>query len=102
MAKKRKGYRNHSNRAGGVSIIVIILLLLGIIGFKCIELREKNDNLKKEEAARETDLQEEQARTKEIEELRKYVQTRQFQEEKARELGFVYPDEFVYKEKEAE
>lgn len=101
MAGRKRKRGRHKNRAGSVSIVVIILLLLGTISIKCIELKSKNESLKKQEAALEEKIQKETVREKEIEELSKYVQTKQYAEEVAKEqLGMVYPDEIIFKEKE--
>lgn len=101
MAGRKRKSARHKSYAGSVSIVVIILLLLGTISIKCIELKSKNESLKKQEAALEEKIQQETVREKEIEELSKYVQTKQYAEEVAKEqLGMVYPDEIIFKEKE--
>lgn len=80
-----------------------MLLLLGIISIKCIELRHKNELLKKEETVLKEKIEKEAIRAKEIEELSKYIQTKKYAEEVAKEqLGMVYPDEIIFKEKEKE
>ena len=38
-------------------------------------------------------------RTLELEELRVYVKTMKYVEERAKQLGLVYPDEIIYKPK---
>lgn len=97
MERKRRRRKNH---AGNISIVVIVLLLLGTISLKCVELRNKNENLKKQEAVLSGKIQKETMREKEIEELSKYVQTKQYAEKVAKEqLGMVYPDEIIFKEK---
>lgn len=101
MAIRKKKNRRHKNHAGSISIIVIVLLLLGTISIKCIELNSKNESLKKQEAALDEKIRKETVRQKEIEELSKYVQTKQYAETVAKEqLGMVYPDEIIFKEKD--
>lgn len=100
MAGRKRRNRNRKNRAGSVSIVVIILLLLGTISIKCVELKNKNESLKKQEAVLAGKIQKETLRKKEIEELSKFVQTKQYAEQVAREqLGMVYPGEITYKKK---
>ncbi len=100
MAEKKRRNRNHRNHAGSISIFIIVLLLLGTISLKCVELRNKNENLKKQEAVLKGKIEKETLRTKEIEELSKFVQTKQYAEQVAREqLGMVYPGEITYKKK---
>lgn len=99
MAGKKR--RKRSGRVGGISIVIVILILLGTLGVKSLELRKQNEQLKKEESSLNEDLEEEKIRAKEIEELSKYVQTKQYVEEVAKEkLGLVYKDETIFKEKE--
>ncbi len=101
MAERKRRSRRYKKHAGSVSIVIIVLLLLGTIGIKCIELKSKNESLKKRESALEEKLEKETVRKKEIEELSKYVQTKQYAEEVAKEqLGMVHPDEIIFKEKE--
>lgn len=56
------------------------------------ELTQKNQNLKETYEA-------ESKRTSELEKQRVYVQTKQYIEEAAKKIGFVYPDEIVLKPK---
>lgn len=55
----------------------------------------------KELAAKENNLQtvyeQESERTEKLEEEKIFVQTRQYIEEAAKKLGFVYPDEIIFK-----
>ena len=97
MIEKKRKSRKHKNRTGSYSVVIIVLLLLSVISVKCVELKNKNDSLKKQEAALEEKLQKETVRAKEIEELAKRVQTKQYAGEVARELGLVYPDEIIFK-----
>lgn len=96
MARKRK---KRCGKAGGYAIIIVILILLGALGVKSLELRSQNEELKKQEKSLEENLKAEELRAREIEELSKYVQTKQYVEEVAKEkLGLVYPDETIFKE----
>lgn len=98
MAEKKRKNRRRKNRTGSYSIIMIVLFLLGAISIKCVELKNKNESLKKQETALEEKIEKETVREKEIEELSKYVQTKQYAEEVAKEqLGMVYPDEIIFK-----
>ncbi len=98
MAKKKK---RSSGRAGRISIIIVILVLLGSLGVESMKLQKENEKYKKEEAALKEDINKETIRQKEIEELSKRVQTKQFAEEMAKEkLGLIYPGEIVFQEKD--
>lgn len=95
------GKRRKTGKAGGYAIILVLLILLGALGVKSLELRGQNEDLKKEEESLEKDLKAEKLRAREIEELSKYVQTKQYVEQVAKEkLGLVYKDETIFKEQE--
>lgn len=99
MTRRKK--KKNSGRIGGISIVIVIVILLGALGVKSLELRYQNEELKKEEAALNEDLEEEKIRAKEIEELSKFVQTKQYVEQVAKEkLGLVYEDETIFKKQE--
>lgn len=73
-------------------------MLLVVVSLKSAELRQKQETY----AARERVLQEqidaEKARTEEIEEYRKYTQTKKYVEEVAKDkLGLVNEGEIIYK-----
>lgn len=98
MAGRKRRNKRYKNHAGSFSIVLIVLFLLGAISIKCMELKNKNESLKKQEIALEEKIEKETDREKEIEELSKYVQTKQYAEEVAKEqLGMVYPDEIIFK-----
>ena len=101
MEERKKKNRRRKNRTGSYSIVIIVLLLLGVISVKCFELKNKNESLKKQEVTLEEKIQKETVRAKEIEELSKRVQTKQYAAEVAREqLGMVYPGELMYRAKD--
>ena len=61
-------------------------------------LRQKGEAYQQREEELMSAIAEEEARAEEIEELRKYVQTKKYAEEVAKErLGLVYEDEILFK-----
>ena len=79
-------------------VLMVVLMLLVVVSLKSAELRQKQETY----AARERVLQEqidaEKARTEEIEEYRKYTQTKKYVEEVAKDkLGLVNEGEIIYK-----
>ena len=81
--RKRMGYR----------LIVLTVMCLLVTGFYA-KHRLQQKNLVYQ-------IEEEEQRSKDIEELGKYVQTKKYVEEVAKErLGLVYPDEILFKAKE--
>ena len=89
MVKRKVVFRKkRQNRLGMFLVLMVVLMLLVGVSLKSAELRQKQETY----AARERVLQEqidaEKARTEEIEEYRKYTQTKKYVEEVAKD----YPD----------
>ena len=99
MVKRKVVFRKkRQNRLGMFLVLMVVLMLLGVVSLKSAELRQKQETY----AARERVLQEqidaEKARTEEIEEYRKYTQTKKYVEEVAKDkLGLVNEGEIIYK-----
>ena len=99
MVKRKVVFRKtRQNRLGMFLVLMVVLMLLVVVSLKRAELRQKQETY----AARERVLQEqidaEKARTEEIEEYRKYTQTKKYVEEVAKDkLGLVNEGEIIYK-----
>ena len=99
MVKRKVVFRKkRQNRLGMFLVLMVVLMLLVVVSLKSAELRQKQET----DAARERVLQEqidaEKARTEEIEEYRKYTQTKKYVEEGAKDkLGLVNEGEIIYK-----
>ena len=66
--------------------------------FGTFQLQQKNQAYQQQEEELLAQISEEEERTQEIEELKKYVQTKKYVEEVAKErLGLVYEDEILFK-----
>jgi cell division protein DivIC len=77
------------------------VLLYCVIAYQSRQLQVKNEAYQKEEQILIQQIEEEQERTASLEEHGKYVQTKQYIEEMAREkLGLAYPNEIMLKPKE--
>ncbi len=98
MARARR--RNKQNRFGVLSISAVVLMLLVVISIKSVELNAKNEQYIQKEAQLVKERDAQLDRQKELEEYAKYVQTKKFIEEVAKDkLGLVYDDEIIFKEK---
>lgn len=97
MAGKRRK-KKKSSKAGVIAVSLVVMLLFSVLAYKSIELREKNeDYIEREQDLRER-LAEQQERESELAEYEKYVQTKKYVEEIAREkLGLVYENEIIFK-----
>ena len=88
-------------------LMIVIVVILFIMGTGCLILDQQDKNRKlekqnKEYQARVAQLQEQveeqQNRSDEIDEYKKYIQTKKFAEEVAKDkFGMIYPDELVFK-----
>ena len=101
MATKTRRGMNRRKRMGYRLIILTVMCLL-VTGFYAKHrLQHKNGAYQKQEEQLMAQIAEEEQRSKDIEELGKYVQTKKYVEEVAKErLGLVYPDEILFKAKE--
>lgn len=97
MTKTRRAQRRR-NLLGIRLITFAILSLLVVASFGKMKLRQKSEAYQKQEELLTARLEDEKARSREIEELAKYVQTKKYVEEVAKErLGLVYKDEILFK-----
>ena len=97
----RERKRRSQNRFAMMSISAVVILLLVIISVQSIELQAKTDAYAAREAVLTKEIEKEQERTEEIEEYKKYVKTKKYVEEVAKDkLGLVYEDEIIFKPEE--
>ena len=76
-------------------------IILIVASFGKMKLQQKNQQYQKQEEELLAQIDVEEKRTKEIEDLDKYMQTKKYVEEVAKErLGLVYKDEILFKAKE--
>ncbi|MDD6570820.1 MAG: septum formation initiator family protein [Thermoflexaceae bacterium] len=97
MAKRRKKKRVF-NMAGYIAIFAVVITIAVVTWIRGLSLQEKIDSYDAREEELTQLIAEEEARTQELEERKKYIQTKQYIEEIAKEkFGLVYPDEVVIK-----
>ena len=81
----------------GISLIVLVLLLSLMVQSR--DLKESLAGYETRAEALSQQLEEEQARTEEIKELKEYMQTDEYAEQAAREkLGLVEDNEIIFQE----
>lgn len=102
MARRRIAYRKRrQNRFGMFLTGVVVLMLVVVVAVRSTELREKQALYAEKAAVLEQQIEEEKARAEEIEEYRKYTQTKKYVEEVAKDkLGLVYDGEIIFKEED--
>lgn len=100
MARRKIAYRKrHQNRFSMFLVTLVVIMIMVAVAVQSVELKQKIEAY----AAREEQLKEqiaaEDERTQEIEEYRKYTQTKAYVEEVAKDkLGLVYEGEILFKE----
>ncbi len=94
--RKRRDRKKQQNKKGMPIIAFIVAVFCIVAGVRSVNLVQQRDELEEKKAALEEQIKEEEKREKDLEELEKYMQTKKFMEEVARErLGLVYPDEII-------
>ena len=92
---RRKRLRKH---LGSFAIVGVVLLMLIFVSVASLSLRASNSNKQEKIAQLEAQIEAEERKAEEIEEYSKYVQTKKYAEEVAKEkLGLVYEDEIIFK-----
>lgn len=92
--------KKQSNKLGVFVTVIASLVIVIAISIQNNKLEDKLEKLKTEEEKCAELLEEEQDRTKELEEKEKYVKTKAYIASEAKKLGLVDPDEIIFKPKE--
>lgn len=96
MARKQK--RKKNSKGGIIAISLVVMMLFTVMAFKSMELRKKNEAYIEREKNLMEQIAAQEQRKLELAEYEKYVQTKKYVEEVAREkLGLVYENEIIFK-----
>ena len=100
MAKRKVAYRKrHQNRFSMFLVTLVVVMIMVAVAVQSVVLQAKIDSYASREKQLEQQIAEEKARAEEIEEFRKYTQTKAYIEEVAKDkLGLVYEGEILFKE----
>ena len=97
--KKKKNARILNNYLGMTAISVVVLILLGVLTVQSKELENRISSYDTRAAEIRASIEEEQDRTKQIDEEKEYMQTDEYVAEVARDkLGLVKNNEIVFEE----
>lgn len=97
-AKQKNRLQSHKRSVLGICTVLVLLVLVVSVG--SISLQKKNQEYMAQEEELIAQIEEEKARTEEIEELEAYVGTEEYVEQIAKDkLGLVYEDEIIFKSK---
>lgn len=99
MAKRRVVFRKkRQNRLAMFLIMTVVLMILVVVSVKSVELKAKMADYQTREQILQEQIDAENERSEQIEEYRKYTQTKKYVEEVAKEkLGLVNEGEIIYK-----
>ena len=80
------------------AVLAVLLLLVAVISVNAMTLKAKEKSYQAQQVELEKQIEEEKARSEEIDELEKYVGTDEYVEEVAKEkLGLVHENEIIFK-----
>lgn len=97
--KKKKKKTIGYNHLGMFGISLIVLVLLASLMVQSRDLKESLAGYETRAEALSQQLEDEQARTEEIDQLKEYMQTDEYAEQAAREkLGLVKENEIIFQE----
>ena len=91
-AKKKK-----SHKAAMVTVFIVVAFFCGVLNISNRNKQKELDEDRKEIEKLEAQIAAEEKRTLNLDSLKVYVTTMKYVEDKAKELGLVYPDEIVFK-----
>lgn len=100
MAGRRAAYRKrHQNKMSMILVMMVVVMILIVVYVKSIELKAKNAEYQAKITQLESEIQQEEQRKEELIEQGKYMQTKKFVEEIAKQkLGLVYENEILFQE----
>ncbi len=93
------GKRKKTHKAAMIMIFIVVAFFCGTLYISNQSSQKQLDELNAQKDKLQSEIDKEEKRTLELEELRVYVKTMKYVEERAKQLGLVYPDEIIYKPK---
>ena len=102
MARRKVAYRKRrQNRFSMFMVGLVVVMIMVAVWVRSMEIQRKLDTYTAKQEKLQEQIADEEDRKEEIEEFRKYTQTKKYAEEVAKEkLGLVYEDEIIFKQAE--
>lgn len=102
MARRKVAYRKRrQNRFSMFMVGLVVVMIMVAVWVRSMELQRKLETYTAKQEQLQEQIADEEDRKEEIEEFRKYTQTKKYAEEVAKEkLGLVYEDEIIFKQAE--
>ena len=85
------------NRIIALIIGIVVVVFCAIMLIQIFSLRAQNRDMEARKQRLAEQLREQEARQAELDDDESYVKTREYIEEKAKSIGYVYPDEIIFK-----
>ena len=100
MARRKAAYRKrHQNKLSMLLVMMVVVMILVVVFVKSSELKTVQAQKQERIAELESQIALEEQRKEELVEQGKYMQTKKFYEEMAKQkLGLVYENEILFKE----
>ena len=95
--RKNKKHRINKNKLGVVAITLVVAMLCVVMSIQIFNLQKSNLALEEKKAELEQDLADENDRTKGLEDKKVYVQTNSYIEDIAKSIGYIHPNEIIFK-----
>lgn len=95
--------KNRTNKQKLILLIMVaVVFVVACVFFSAeiIQLRAKNLELEERKERLEELLSDENLRREMLEDEEVYIQTKKYIEEKAKAIGYVYPDEIIFRKDE--
>ncbi len=90
--------RNQKRLILRILIAAAVILFCAIMLVQIVKVNHKNAELKIRKERLEQLIEDEKLRRQDLEDEAVYVKTRKYIEEKAKSIGYVYPDEIIFRE----
>lgn len=101
MQERRSRKSNRQSRAGLILVFVVVITIIIASAVRSVSLHHKSQELSVTQAQLEQQLEEESNRSEELAEREKYMKTKKYIEDEAKnKLGLVNEDEILIKPKE--
>lgn len=100
VVRKKAAYRKkNQNRFSMMLVGLVVVMITVAVAVRCLELTQRQEMYAQKEEELLQQIEDEKQRAEEIEEFRKYTQTKRYYEEVAKDkLGLVYEGEIVFKQ----
>lgn len=96
QARLKRQRRSNILAMAAAIVVVLVLSIVVFTGKRSLDAKEREYNSRREELSQQ--IAEEESRSQSLEEYKKYVKTKKFVEEIAKnKFGLLYPDEIIFR-----